>query len=359
MKDQKAYPITLYISILALAFILISGAWSQIYETYTVPALTVLAFLLLFIAWLLGNTRPGFPGRMLGITLFYGLQGSTFRRFEALLVDITDSLSDDALNEFRQAAKEDLGEQYKKEGDEKKRSDIQKAMEALDKVNATEVKRFMQVYGCRRDFTRHVWVVLAEKPIEEYMFASTITSFTLPFGYIRRQAVFGLRHDFGRMKVARETLRVHLFMPLLDVEKVSENKMVPGEFASALAEIGAAIRSALLLRIENRMLRKELKAREKRMRETERQLSRLAKETDIAREAAKSKVLEPPTEDEAKIAKSKPVQSLYYELLFATVAGQIIGAALIPQLVQIDAFMASVLGSIGGAAVFFVFVAER
>lgn len=355
MRDQKVYPITLYASILALAALLFSGAWNRIYETYTVPSLILLAFLLLFIAWVLGNTRPGFPGRMLGITLFYGLQGSTFRRFEALLVDISDSVSGEALEEFRQAAKEDLWEQYKKEGDEKKRLDIQKAIEALDKVNASEIKKFMQVYGCRRDFTRHIWVVLADKPLEEYMFASIVTSFTLPFGYIRRQAVFGLRYDFGRMNVAREKVRAHLFIPLLDVEKASGNTAVPGELASALVEIGAAIRSALLLRVENKMLRKEVKAREKRMREAERMLSRLAKETDIAREAAKSKVLEPPTEEEAKLAKTKPTQTLYYELLFSTVAGQIVGATLIPQLIQMDAFVAGVLGSIAGAALFLLF----
>jgi len=88
--NSRTLPITLYASLLALAFLLLSGTWGMLYEAYAVPSLIILGFLLLLIAWLLSNTRPAFPGKLLGTTIFYGITGKLFRRFEALTVDISE-----------------------------------------------------------------------------------------------------------------------------------------------------------------------------------------------------------------------------------------------------------------------------
>jgi hypothetical protein len=354
---QRTLPIVLYISILALLYVIFSGAYSWIYERYTIPAVIGLFALITFIAWVLSNVRPAFPGKLLGVTLFYGIVGSMYRRFEALTVEMTHIITDEALVSIKELAINDLDERYKKENDVKKKEQIQKVKDKITSLKAEELRKFIHVYGCRRDFVKHIWVFLSDKPLEQHIFSSVITSFTIPFGFIRRQAVFGIRYDIkGRIKmIPYGKVRVHLFIPLLDPAKVEElsAKSVPVELKDAIAELGSAIRTAMLLSIENKMLRKEIRARERRLKETERQLSEMSKETDIARRAAKSKVLEPLTEEEAKLAKAKPVQARYYELLFSVIGGQVVGSTLIPQFIQMDAFTAGIVGSILGAIAFF------
>lgn len=361
MKDSRTLPITLYASVFALVLLMLSGAWGMFYETYTIPSLIVLSFLVLFIAWLLSNTRPAFPGKLLGITIFYGITGKLFRRFEALTVDISDVLSEEALVQVKDMVLGDLDEREKKETDATRKEQISKLKEKLQNIAAKDLRRLVHVYGCRRDFVKHAFVFLSEKDLEGHMFSSPYTSFTIPFGYIRRQAVFGIRCDMGgSMKIPPfGRVKTHLFMPLLDPEKVDETNAasIPQELKEALTEIGAGIRSALLLGTENRMLKKEIHAMRKRMKETERQLAQMSKETDIARRAAKSHILEEPSEAEVKLAKKTPVQARYYELLFAAVGGQILCSALLPSvLTGLDAFTAGVIGSILGAMFFFILV---
>jgi hypothetical protein len=359
--NSRTLPITLYASLLALAFLLLSGTWGMLYEAYAVPSLIILGFLLLFIAWLLSNTRPAFPGKLLGTTIFYGITGKLFRRFEALTVDISDVLSEEALAMVKDMVLADLDERMKKETDVSRRRQIEKIRERLQNISAKDLRKYVHVYGCRRDFIKHAFVFVSEKSLEDHMFSSPYTSFTIPFGYIRRQALFGIRYDMrGSMKIPPfGKVKAHLFIPLLDPEKVDEASVasIPQELKETLVEIGVGIRSALLLGTENRMLKKEINAMRKRMKETERQLAQLSKETDIARRAAKSHILEEPSDAELKLAKKTPVQARYYELLFAAVGGQVLGAALLPQiLTSLDAFTAGVVGSILGAALFFMLV---
>lgn len=359
MKENRILPITFYISLIAVFVFIFSGAFAWIYNRYTIPSLIALTLLFLFMAWAYSNVRPAFPGKLLGVTVFYGLYGGMFRRFEALATEISHMLNEDALEAMKQVALEDLGERLKSEPDPIKREQITKIRTQLENLSAKDLRKYIHVYGCRRDFVKHVFVFVSEKDLESHMFSSPFTSFTIPFGYIRRQAVFGIRYDMkGAIKIPYYgKVRAHLFMPLLDPAKVDEiSASTPSQYKEALIEIGAAIQSALHLATENRHLKKEIKAMKKRLTESLKQFSEHSKIADIARSAAQSKILEPPTEEEAKLAKSKPIQTRYYELLFCVVGGQILGAAFLPSLLNMEAFSAGVIGSILGAAAFMVLV---
>ncbi|MEM5798136.1 MAG: hypothetical protein QXG26_01915 [Candidatus Aenigmatarchaeota archaeon] len=267
-------------------------------------------------------------------------------------------LSDDALNAVKEVAVSDMEERLKSEQDPVKKEQIHKIKSQLEQLSFNSLRKYIHVYGCRRDFIKHVYVFVSEKSLEECMFSSPYTSFTIPFGYIRRQAVFGIRYDMkGTIKIPYHgKVRAHLFMPLLDPVKVDEILASnPIEYRDALIELGVATNMALHLIVENKHLRKELAAKDRRLQSSLKDFGQHSAITDQAINAASAKSLDL-TEETAKLLKKKSPQARYYELLFCAIGGQILGAAIIPSILEMDAFVAGIVGSILGAALFMVMV---
>ncbi|MEM4177090.1 MAG: hypothetical protein QXS29_05970 [Nitrososphaeria archaeon] len=357
-KGDRILPIIFYISVIAVIVFVFTGAFAWIYYRYTIPSIAALILLLMFMAWAYSNVRPAFPGKLLGVTIFYGLSGGMFRRFEALTTEMSYMLSDDALNAVKEVAVSDMEERLKSEQDPVKKEQIHKIKSQLEQLSFNSLRKYIHVYGCRRDFIKHVYVFVSEKSLEECMFSSPYTSFTIPFGYIRRQAVFGIRYDMkGTIKIPYHgKVRAHLFMPLLDPVKVDEILASnPIEYRDALIELGVATNMALHLIVENKHLRKELAAKDRRLQSSLKDFGQHSAITDQAINAASAKSLDL-TEETAKLLKKKSPQARYYELLFCAIGGQILGAAIIPSILEMDAFVAGIVGSILGAALFMVMV---
>ena len=346
-----------------LVFGFFTGTIQMYYAKYPIPTILAVVSDLVLASWLYGNIRPGFRGRLIGYQLFYGFtERGVYRRFDGILTDISHFLSEPAISAFKELALNDLNERLKdKTLPESKRKHLEKVRERLEKLKALDLRTKVRIYGCRRDFIKHIWVVLADRSIEEYSIPSWRIAFTFPFGFLRRQAVFGTRYDLrGWVKVhPYGKCKVHIFIPMIDpASRDFQAKLAVLEPAEreAIAAIGSSIMSALYLQSENRRLKNEIKAMKKRHDEMTRELARMAKALDASRTAARARALIPPSEGEARLLGFKPPAARYFELATTMLLFQVLFAAVLPRMFGLDAVVAAALGSIAGLFAFQVFV---
>ena len=334
---------------------------------YPVVGYSLTVLLGLFIWLIYANKRPAFPGRILGILLFYGhLPDGYYRRFAGLMVDITDlMLSKAKIDEFLKLALENVEKDLeiaKGSAKEELQKIKKKLKDMLDKEDITE---HIQVLGTRRDLVKHIWICVGvKKPIERYAIPSKFVSFEWAFlSFVRRMAIWGIRYDLPkRIKVrGLGTVKIHIFMPIIDPEEEDYRAklyQLDEETVAALGYLGSSVVSALKLTYENKALKREIKALRDRAREQQKELSRLSKELDLARLAAASKPIWPPSEEEARLSRTRPIQAKYMEFLMSVLFGEAIGFMLLPALgfaTEIGVF----IGSIIGAFIFYTFFGER
>jgi len=110
--------------------------------------------------------------------------------------------------------------------------------------------------------------------------------------------------------------------------------------------------------IERKAVMNEYKALKRRFDQVTKQLSELAKQSDIALLAARAKRLMPLTEEEARLAQIKTPQAKYAELVISAVGGSIMGSAILPSLINVDAGVGGTVGTILGIMMFYAFVRE-
>jgi len=346
-----------------LVFGFFTGTIQLYYAKYPIPTILAVVSDLILISWLYGNVRPGFRGRLIGYQLFYGFtERGVYRRFDGILTDISHFLSEPAISAFKVLALHDLSEKLKDKAlPQSRREHLEKVKNRLEKLKALDLRTKVRIYGCRRDFVRHIWVVLADRSVEEYSIPSWRVAFTFPFGFLRRQAVFGIRYDIrGWVKVhPYGKCKVHIFIPMIDPRsrdfeaKISTLKPVERE---AIAAIGSSIRSALYLHSENRRLKKEIQAMKKRHDQMTRELAKMSRELDAARTAARAKSLLPPTEEEAKLLGFKPPAARYFELATTMLLFQVLFAAILPRMFGLDVIVSAAMGTITGLFIFQSFV---
>ena len=343
----------------SLIFGFFTGTIQMYYAKYPVPTVLAVISDLILASWLYGNIRPGFRGRLIGYQLFYGFtERGVYRRFDGILTDISHFLSEPAIAAFKELALNDLNDRLKdKTLPDSKRKHLEKVRERLEELKALDLRTKVRIYGCRRDFVKHIWVVLADRSVEEYSIPSWRIAFTFPFGFLRRQAVFGIRYDIrGWVKVhPYGKCKVHIFIPMIDpMSKDFQAKLAVLEATEreAIAAIGSSIISALYLHSENRQLKKELKAMKKRHDEMTRELARMAKELDAARTAARAKPLVPPSEEEARLLGYKPPAARYFELAVAMLFSQLVCGAVLTRMFNLDPILAGAVGTIAGLFVF-------
>jgi ElaB/YqjD/DUF883 family membrane-anchored ribosome-binding protein len=341
--------------------------YNILFIRYPVVGYSLTAFLIIFVWWLYANKRPAFPGKILGILLFYGhLPDGYYRRFTGLMVDITDlMLSKAKIDEFLKLSIENV-EKELEIAKGKARSELEKIKKKLsDMLDEEDITEHIQVLGTRRDFVKHIWICVGvNKPIERYAIPSKLVSFEWAFlSFVRRLAVWGIRYDIPKRIKIRGigTVKIHIFMPMIDPEEEDYKAKLyelDEDTVSALGYLGSSVVSALKLTYENKALKREIKALRDRAREQQKELSRLSKELDIARLAAASKPIWPPSEEEAKLSRMKPVQAKYMEFLMSIFFGEAIGFMLLPALgftTEIGVF----IGTIIGAFLFYTFFGER
>ena len=348
-----------------LIFSFITGSLQSFYANYPIPTILAVAADLLLASYLYGNIRPGFRGRLIGYQLFYGFtERGVYRRFDGILTDISHFLTEPAISAFKALAIQDVEERLKdKTLPSSMRERLENVRNRLKNLKALDLRTKIRIYGCRRDFVRHVWVVLADKSIEQYSVASYRVAFTFPYGFLRRTAIFGIRYDLkGWYKIAPYgNCKVHLFIPLIDPRdrrfeaKLSALNPVERE---ALAALGSSITAALHLHSENRRLRSEIKAMRKRHDEMTKELARMAKMLDAARTAARARTLIPPAEEEARLLGVKPASERYFQLASAMLFTQVAFAALLPRMLGLDPIISATLGSIVGLFMFQIFMKE-
>ena len=341
--------------------------YQLLFINYPVVGYSVTLLLIVFMWWIYANKRPAFPGRLIGILLFYGhLPQGYYRRFSGLMVDITDTmLSPASLNEFLKLSLENIKKEV--EVAEKDRmNDLIRIKESLkEMLEGEDITEHIQVLGTRRDFVKHIWVVVGvKKPIEKYAIPSKLVSFEWAFlSFMRRMAIWGIRYDFPKRIKIRGigSVRVHVFMPTVDPEEEDYKAklyQLDSDTVSALGYLGSTVVSALKLVYENKALKKEIKALRDRARDQQKELARLSKELDIARLAASGKTIWPPTEEEARLSRAKPIQARYMEFLMSVLFGEALGFMLLPALgftTEIGVF----IGSVIGAFIFYAFFGER
>jgi len=351
-----ALMLILLLSALGLGFL--TGYLPSFYTAYPIPTVLAVGGILVLAAYLYGNVRPGFIGRLIGYQLLYGFtEQNVYKRFDGIMVDVSAFIHENALQQFREIALEDLEENLKSEVSEEVRRELEGTREKLLKINGEELRRKIHIYGCRRDFTKHLWIVLGEKSIEEYSVPSHRVSFTFPFGFLRRNAAFGVRYDLkGLYKVhPYGKCKVHIFIPILEPGsmefKAAVNSLGEDE-RNVLAALGGAITSALKLQSENKALKKEVQAMRKRHDQMTRELSRMAKMLDAARTAARSKVLMPPTEEEARLLGMRSQPQTMFEAIIIIILMQLAFSLLLPKLLGLDPVLCSLLGSVVGIAIY-------
>ncbi len=346
----------------SLIFGFFTGFIQMYYAKYPVPTFLAVISDLILASWLYGNVRPGFRGRLIGYQLFYGFtERGVYRRFDGILTDISHFLSEPAISAFKALALDDLNERLKDKAlPQSRREHLEKVKSRLEKLKALDLRTKVRIYGCRRDFVKHIWVVLADRSIEEYSIPSWRITFTFPFGFLRRQAVFGIRYDIrGWVKVhPYGKCKVHIFIPMIDPAsqdfqaKLAVLEPVERE---AIAAIGSSIMSALYLKSENRQLKKELRAMKKRHDEMTKELARMAKELDAARTAARARLLIPPSEEEARLLGYKPQAARYFELAISMLFSQLVCGAILTRMFSLDPLLAAAVGTVAGLFVFQVF----
>ena len=343
-----------------------------LFQEYPVLGYGALAISIIILWWIYANKRPAFKGRILGILIFYGIKPiGTYRRFAGLMVDITRQVVNKVdLGEFIQLAILNIQKEIELTKIPSERIRLMKIKEKLENyLNARVFPHVpfthIQVLGTRRDLIKHIWIIIGDegKRIEQYTIPSEIVSFEWAFlSFIRREMVVGLRYDYPKMLRIKGLgrVKIHLFIPLLDPENLSTDAdlEVLKQAVEPLAYISSAIRSALKLTVENKALKKEIKALRERSREQQKDLARLSKELDIARRAANSKALMPMTEEEKALLKTQPIQAKYFELVMSILFGEALGYVFAPTLGLLTE-MGVFIGSLVGAFIFFTFFGER
>jgi|Deesub1362B_J571_1020462.scaffolds.fasta_scaffold00003_374 hypothetical protein len=340
-----------------------------LFNQYPVVGYTALIALIVFLWWIYANKRPAFPGRIIGILLFYGhLPIGYYRRFAGLMVDITDSVFNPyTLTEFLKLAHSNISKEIETTPNEVAKRTLGKLKSTLESmIKGEDITDYIQVLGTRRDFIKHIWIVVgAKKPIEEYAVPSKLVSFEWAFlSFIRRMAIWGVRYDLPKPVRAKGLgkLRVHIFMPILDPDEEDYKAklyQLTDDAVNALGYLGSTITSALKLTVENRALKREIKALRDRAKEQQKELARLSKELDNARLALSAKSIWGPTEEEAKIAKARPIQAKYMEMLMSILFGEALGMTLLPGILGLDIAVSVFVGSIFGAFIFYLFFGEK
>lgn len=339
-----------------------------LFYEYPVLGYTLVIVAIVFLWWIYANKRPAFPGRIIGILLFYGhMPQGYYRRFAGLMVDITSlMLSKGSLDEFMKNALENLEKEISIAKDDKAKKRLENIKDTIkDMLEKEDITEHIQVLGTRRDLIKHIWIIVgARKSIEEYAIPSKLVSFEWAFlTFVRRMAIWGIRYDYPKMLRIKGVgnVRVHIFKPIIDPEDPDYKAKLyelDEDTVSALSYLGSAVSAALKLVVENKALKKEIKALRDRARDQQKELARLSKELDLARLAASSKTIWPPTEEEARLSRTKPIQARYMEFLMSVLFGEALGFMLLPALgftTEIGVF----IGSIIGAFLFYVFFGER
>ena len=179
------------------------------------------AVAILVIWWIYANKKPAFYGRVVGILGFYGLSPEGFfRAFRGMFVDVKDILTYEALKMFKEDALQSINEELSKELPENHRKRLTKLRDTLASLSEDELLKKIQVYGTRRDFVRHLFIVLgAERPIEDYAIPSKYVTFDWAFlSFIRRLVIWGVRWDLPGTYIVKPygKCKVHIFMPIFD-----------------------------------------------------------------------------------------------------------------------------------------------
>ena len=360
IESQKIMPIFLYASLIVVAYIYLTGKFVYLLHNYVIPTGVAFLGLLIFIAWTYSNIKPGFPGRIVDTLIFYGFQGNLFRRYEGLMVDISDLINDRNLMGIKELVLNQLELEFQKEPDKTKKDTISKNIEIVKKIDASELRKHIWVYGTRRDFQRYVWVWIADAPIDEYAYSSLITTFNFPYGYLRRRAIFVLQTNLT--KTVKMTgygkVRVRVVAPILaPSETMKVETQIPEEIKEAVGMLGAAIHTASVMITNKKAIEKQLKAYKRANEEKDKKIAELTIERDIARNAASATNLYEITEEEKKLPQNQPKMPDYAIMLVTTILGMIMFGSLLPQyLHNVSTLEAALLGAMTFGLAFIIFV---
>ncbi|MCL4344084.1 MAG: hypothetical protein JRN26_00995 [Nitrososphaerota archaeon] len=355
---QRYSPYVLFLIVAAFAYAFVTGKLTFFIHSYTVPAAIAFIGFIVFIFWIWSNIKPGWPGKVIDNLVFYGLQGGMYRRFDGLFVDISDLVNDTSLGRLKELILSDLNTQLVSEKSEAKKGEIQKTIEQISKLAAADLRKHFQVYGTRRDFSRYIWIWLADTPVDEWAFSSYYTSFSLPYGYVRRRAIFGVQmhlpHSIKMSGYGKVNVRV--FVPLVNPGNVTDiQHKIDEEFVENVGLLGSAIRTAITIHAKVKEFEKRAKAYEKANAEKDKKIAELTIERDEARSGAAAKNLYEPTEDEKKPLgfgqRNSPIA-----LLLASVFGTLIFGDLLPKYVKgLDPVSASMIGALTFGVLYLAF----
>jgi hypothetical protein len=295
--------------------------------------------------------------------MFYGFMVRLLRRFEGLFVDITDLINDKNLERLKELVITDLEEQLKAEKDQGKVITTQKHIERIKILKDEYILNIMLIFGTRKDFSRYVWICLNEKPVEEYAFSSTITTFNFPFGYVRRRAIFGvqstLAHSVKMLGYGR--VKVRVFLPLVTpqmVEQVEQN--TSPEFIESVGILATMIRDAVNMITKNKETQKIVKALQRANKEKDKKIAELTIERDTARLAASATNLWEITEEEKKLPQNKPKMPNYAGMLIATLFGSLLFGSTLPKYIaNMTPVVASMVGALAFGIIFIVLVNRK
>ena len=353
-------PYALFILIAALAYIFVTGKLTALWNTYEIPTAILLIFAFILIAWIYGNIRPGFKGKFIGTFILYGRMGRAKRRFEGLFVDISDYFDINSIKALRDVALSDLKAQLQVERDQVKIAQINRQIEALEKITPEDIKKRFYIYGTRRDFVRYVWVWFSDRSMEDQSFYSVITSFTFPYGFVPRQSVDGIQINLAysvNMK-GYGKVKVRLFIPTIWPEmSIQEEQKIQPEFAEAVMLLASAVRTAVAKITKDKETQKLIKSLKKANEEKDKLLAECTAERDAARAAAASTNLWEMTEEEKRLPQNRLKGPNYAGMLIATVFGSLLFGSILPKYISsITPVVASMIGALAFGIIFIVLV---
>ncbi len=353
----RALPYMLYLSILAFIYIWISGRLTWAWDNYEVPTLIGFAFFVILIAWMYGNTKPGFPGEIKGIIRLEAMVGNLVYRFRGMMVDIsTNNLNDHNLETIKEVITLHLKEQISAETNLSRKEAAEATLKRINELSAVDLRKNITLYGSRRDFQRYVWVIVSDGAPDNYMFSSPYTDFVVPYGYVPLKVIYGIRAMVG--KTVRMTgfgrVKVGVFIPTLAPHKVMEMEKVslPNEFVENVSRIGAEIRTAVVAITREKDFKRRAAAYEYRINELNMELVRNTNKTgEMQQGASATSLWTGPGEQAPKMGKGKPPN--YMAMLIAAVFGSLIFGTFLPEYVKtISPTVAAMIGTFAGGLIF-------
>ncbi|MDG6927739.1 MAG: hypothetical protein JRN10_00825 [Nitrososphaerota archaeon] len=355
----KYTPYILFLAVLALGYAFVTGRLTLLLHHYIVPTGVGLAAFFVFITWMYGNIKPGWPGDVVGSRVFYGFYGGHYFRFDGLFVDITAKMINETnLGRLKELILADLQSQLNIEKEPLKKEDLRRTISSVETMDAQYFTSKIKVYGTRRDFTRYIWVWLADKPLDEYEFASTFTSFSFPYGPIGRGGIFGIQVRLPQSVkvIGYGKVKVRVFIPLLDKQKTeAAAKMYDETFIRNVALLGSQILTASMKAFKLKEYETRMKILEKADEEKAKKIAELQIKKSRADYAATStNLFQPPGEEKKALnisAKSNPIA-----LLLASVFGTLIFGNLLPKYVHgLGPVSASMIGALAFGVIYLLF----